>query len=161
MKASVHCTSSSSQQLKMAQNGIATTSENAYHAAVFELVDKIVAMDLQYSTTGAPGGGGHNAYKFGCPAVEQQAAQSCINRVLAHLSTQTLPTANPLYHQYLTNLKTFLMTLKMEMGEYFINDVNTGLTNHTNHFVGPPAFDAMRLKVLAEVQRRLIRQLAL
>jgi hypothetical protein len=145
----------------MSLNGITTTPDNASTAAAFDLVDKIVDMELHYSTVGAPGGGGHNTYKFSCPAVEQQAAQSCINRILAHLSMQALPAANPQYRLYLTNLLTFLKTLKLEKGDYFINDVNGALDSATNLFVAAPAFDAMRLKVFAEVQRRMIRQLAL
>lgn len=132
---------------------------NRYQDAVLRLARSIKDMQMQYSSRGGPGGGGNAVYLAGSPAVEQQAALSCINHVLAYIATQPPPINTGRYNQYLTNLLTFLKSLGIKQGEFFMTNVNGGLDSGANHFTAAPAFDAMRLKIMAEVHMLIIAEL--
>jgi hypothetical protein len=134
----------------------ATSSELSWKEKWDDLVEMISNSTILFSTHSNPGAGAHANYMFGSPAVEQEAAFSCINRVLDLLMNQQMPRNSRDFRVFLMAILDFLQNLTLEKGEYFRNQVDAEIAGGTSFFVASPAFDAMRLKLSMEIRKRIL-----
>jgi hypothetical protein len=134
-----------------------TSSELSWKEQWDELVEMISNSTILFSTHSNPGAGAHANYMFGSPAVEQEAAFSCINRVLDFLiNQQQIPRNSRDFRVLLMAILHFLQNLTLEKGEYFRNQVDAEIGGGTSFFVASPAFDAMRLKLSMEIRKKIL-----